>query len=133
MPFLIAVTLAFTGCSKPSSLDIIGEWKINADKSAHEVIKAGKADAGKLEQVKQSIKQRIERFTIVVGEKSLSVKGKELPYHRVSESPGEVVTETEAEGKKVILTFSSFDEQSITIKSSATNDMDYYVWDKTLP
>ncbi len=133
MPFLIAVALAFTGCSKQSQLDIVGEWKINAGKSALEVIKAGKMDAGKMEQVKQSISQRIERFTITVDDKNLSVKGKKLPYHIVSESPTEVVTEAEAEGLKVILTFSAYDDESITIKSSATNDMDYYVWDKTAP
>lgn len=131
-PFILAIALVFAGCSKSSHLDIVGEWKINADKSALEVAKDKKMDDKKMEQVKQTIKNHIERFIIVVGEKKLSVKGKQFPYVIVSKSPDEVIAELDAEGKKVTLTFATYDKESITIKSSATNDMDYYAWDKTL-
>ncbi|NOX98617.1 MAG: hypothetical protein GXP30_02630 [Verrucomicrobia bacterium] len=131
LPFIIAMTLAFAGCSKQPRFDITGEWKINPDKSALEVIKAGKVAADKIDQIKQDISKRVERFTIVVDDQNLNVKGKPLPYVIVSESLDKVVAEADAGGQKVTLTFAIYDDESITIKSSATNDMDYYVWDKS--
>jgi hypothetical protein len=121
----------FFDSSKQSRLDIVGEWKISADKSALVVIKAEKMDAEKMDHVKESISKRIERFTIVVDDKKLRVKGKQFPYLTVSESPDEVIIEAVAEGQKITLTFATYDAESITIKSSDTKDMDYYVWDKT--
>ena len=128
---LTLIAFIIVGCGSQESLDITGEWKINPEKSVVEMSKIKEMTADQMESQKTNLTNRIPRFTTVVTEEAISLSKMELPYTTLSSTPSEVVVEADANGKKITITFQTFDAESFKMLSSATNDMDHLIWNKT--
>lgn len=128
----IALAAAFLlpGCAKKEVLDIQGTWRINPDKTVTMAVAEGLVPPEQVASMVQSIGRRIERSQITVTGDKVVTSEYEAAYEVTYESGSEMVLRLEITGEPITLTFTDIDGISIHIRSSATDDMDFLVWNK---
>lgn len=122
--------LLISGCSKKSGLDIVGTWRVNPDKTVDAAVAAGQLPEDQREKMKERFVSKADRYVISVTDEKIITKQFEADYQIASRTGTEVSIDAEIKGTAVTMTFTHLDGGSVQIKSSATNDMDYIVWDK---
>ncbi len=128
----LSACIILSGCGKKEVLDVEGTWRINPDKTLTLAVADGLIPQEQVPSMVQSLSRRIERSAITVTKDKIITSDYEADYEVTYASAAEVVARLEITGAPVTLTFTDIDGISIHIRSSATNDMDYLVWNKDL-
>lgn len=133
---LIALLTLAWGCSAPpADLDIntfAGLWEVDFDRTMEAAKQSPKYNEAEAERLPEMIKR-------MMGMMKIELTSSEMIYRRgtkevaipfgVSASDGTTVTVTAKQGEvEVTVVFTRLEEDGMSFKSSATDDMDYYVW-----
>ncbi len=120
-------------------VEIVGTWNLNKDATSKK-LQSIEGWSEKDEAMLEKVLERMSNMTYIVKEQSIevSVKGRVMVTFEAQEvsSEGEnILVEGLAKRgdkkMKVTLTFIPQGEGLYIIKSSKTNDMDHYVWQKS--
>ena len=129
--FLLISMLTTSMAEMPDTLK--GSWILNADATSLYIKTSPKWDASG-EKYLPTILKRMSQMAYVFNDKAIvvSMRGREqaLPVTLSSSEDKTYVFDGELRGKSVTMTVSFIDETTINIRSSATDDMDYYLWSR---
>jgi len=149
---LLSLTLAFgllisVGCkrkengrvpspakSKVTAQTLVGKWVVDLPATKEEMKKSPKWQQASEEEkeLPKAVEEFIKQMKMVATAEALEFyrgeRKNEVPYQVKSVEGNVVVAEMDARGQKVTLTFTFQSDDRMMYKSSATDDMDYYVW-----
>lgn len=139
MKKIIVASLIFCLWAGPSSaadaVKFTGEWKIDLERTLEEAKKSPKFKPEQAESLNRSMAR-------VAGELSLRITDKEVvlipgakevsfPYTVESGSDTSVVLAVNEKGNSVKLTLTLIEGKFLNMKSSGSDDMDFFVWKKS--
>jgi hypothetical protein len=130
---ILILVLAFSGFARAEIPEILkGTWILNAEATeAHmkSLPQWKEQDAKYLPMVLKHMSAYEQSFTDT--ELVLSINGQEKmkgPLSFEQKEGDNYILSTKLNGKDVILTVNQTNDGNLIIKSSATNDMDHYLW-----
>ncbi len=113
----------------------LGEWSVNIERTLEEVKKSPKYNPEDAANMSEMLKKVISMMRIEVKDRELiSSRGNRrtvLPYTLKSSGDDTVTLSVLASGKEVEIKLSLIDGKYMNLKSSATDDMDYYIWERS--
>lgn len=132
---LLAVLSLVYLASHAAALDaskFAGLWEVDFDRTMEELKKSPKYKPEDIEKMPAMIKGMMARMKVKFSEKEFAFVqgGKEmsLPYTVQSETANSTVLAVRADGKDQTLTVTLVDGKFLNVKSSGSNDLDYYIW-----
>ncbi len=109
-----------------------GLWEVDFDRTMEELKKSPKYKPEDIEKMPAMIKGMMARMKVKFSEKEFTFVqgGKEmsLPYTVQGETGASAVLAVKAGGKDQTLTVTLVDGKFLNVKSSDSNDLDYYIW-----
>ena len=133
--FLTALLSLMILAGHAAALDaskFVGLWEVDFDRTMEELKKSPKYKPEDIEKMPAMIKGMMARMKVKFSEKEFTfVQGGEemsLPYTVKSETGASSVLAVKPEGKDETLTVTLIDGKFLNVKSSDSNDLDYYIW-----
>lgn len=115
--------------------ELVGSWGLN-QKLTKESMMAAPDWTPESEKVLPVVFKRMSQvlygFTEAAVTVSVRGKAQSLPVGDVRQSENAYEVDGMAGNKVVTLTISFIDKDNINIRSSASNDMDYYIWERVV-
>jgi len=127
------------GCRKPSggaANPFVGKWVIHLERTMAESKKSPKYDEKDEAKMAGFFTSMMDSVGLeITGDKMIYARGDRKtaqPYKVKSrdDSAGKMTATSEAGGQKVEIAFTLIDGKYMNFKSSGTDDMDYYVWER---
>ena len=137
--FILVTLLAITsGCGgSVGELDIgslIGVWEVDFDRTMEEAKKSPKYDEAMAERMPKIVKRMMARMKIkLTGTELIYLRGEKeivLPYEVTSSNANSITVTVKSGTEEATVVFTLIDGAYMNLKSSASDDMDYYVWKK---
>ena len=127
------------GCGGQSGdLDVskfIGVWEVDFDRTMEESKKSPKYDEKMAERMPALIKRMMGTMTIRLTDKEMvyrrGTKDIAHPYSVKSSDENSVTITVKQEANEITIAFTLIDGEYMSFKSSASDDMNYYVWKKS--
>ncbi|MBN1326891.1 MAG: hypothetical protein JW996_02965 [Candidatus Cloacimonetes bacterium] len=134
---VIVFVLIFSGCSQKSSDQLVGSWVINNEKTVAEI--AASDSWQNLSQEEKDLLPEVisemagdlkisftqDELTTYIGSKTITVT-----YEVIDKSEKSRILQVKIDGQIVKLTITFLENGLMNFKSDATDDMDYYIWEK---
>jgi len=135
--FLLGLLIAFSSTAAENGIKkFMGMWKVNYEKTLLEVKKSPKYKAKDEARMKHAIKKMLKRMTLTIKENELIFdmgKRKQILKSIKREYRNNNLIMFFEMGKKKIkfqVTFSLVEKKFLNFKSTASDDMNFYIWEK---
>ncbi len=135
----VTLLVGVSGCKKasepvsePSGNPFVGTWVIDYDRSLAEAANSPKYTPADAEKMPAIIQKLMERMKIQISDTEIVYimgdRRQALAYTVISQDGDGLVAEAQAGDEKASVTFTLIDGKYMNFKSSASDDMDYYIW-----
>jgi hypothetical protein len=130
----IVVTLCGADPLFADATRFYGTWQVDFERTMEESKKSPKYVPGDAERLPVIVKTMMNALTLkITGQAVTYVQGTRelsLPYRLERDDASTVLVVTQ-DGKQFTLTLSLRDGQVMNVKSSGSDDLDYYIWKRT--
>lgn len=112
----------------------VGEWTINTAKTLEAGKKSPKYNPDDQAIVEKVVNRmaKVLKLKVTPQEMIYLQKGKEIkfPYTATQSTKTKMVAQASIQDKQVTITFTLIDGKWMNMKSTGTDDMDYYIWQR---
>lgn len=127
-------TIAYPAWSDEMS-PFLGSWTINVDKTMENLKTSPTYNKAEDEEFKETITSMMNAMRIdITADKVIYHMGQKqepIALGKKTVNASSVIAEINNGGTKATLTFISVDKKYLNMKSSASHDMDYIIWEKS--
>ena len=135
--FIILSVIAFLSVNTVFANDIdpfIGKWSVNVEKTFEEIQSSTKFNPENAETDKKILSSLAGLMRIELSNSSITyIRGKKsrvIPYKINSSTPSSFTAEVVINEKSFTLSFRLLDGEFLNMKSTGSDDMDFYIWQK---
>lgn len=129
---LLAATSSFSYADGVQEL--YGTWTVDYEQTLEKAKENPKYSADEMDEMPQIIKKMVETMKVRLTPSNMiffkNDKEKSYPFMLVAESKNTARIEYNTGEKQFFLDFTLIDKEHMSFKSSASDDMDSYVWKK---
>ena len=137
LALMVGLLIAFsTNAAENGIKKFIGTWKVNCEKTLLEAKKSPKYKPEDEERMKKAIEKMLKSMTLVIKEKELifdmGKRKQALKSIKVENKNDTLIMFFEVGKKKnkFQVTFSIVENRFLNFKSTASDDMNFYIWEK---
>lgn len=127
---VLLLMVLLSGCAKDPSQVLLGTWQIDAKQSVDQAIATGVLPSSQRDTWIKQLEGLAETYQMTITEDLVATSKFEVPYTLSSGENGSLFLLTNFKGEEATLTYTPRNDGTAFFRSSATNDMDHWVWQK---
>jgi hypothetical protein len=134
----LALSVVWSSTALAGNLEMTaftGQWEVDFDRTMEEVKKSPKYDEAMAEQMPAIVKRMMSKMKIKITDQEmiylLGTKEMALPYSVTSSDTESVTVSIQQGPEEVAVAFTLIEGQCMNFKSSASDDMHFYVWKRS--